>query len=216
MLRMGAETIALDILFTEPASNDEDAALREALAAGHTTVLASDIVTTIDDRFEYESILEPVSTLRTPETLIGHPSMVFFGFTYCPDVCPTGLSRIARALRDLGDDASRVDALFVTLDPTRDTPARLREYTRYFHPAIIGLTGDTDRLDRVARLFNVRYAFVGKDTSEHYSMDHTANVYLVDPRGSVSAILRRLPISRCDQSDAVSISMAKARLEPIS
>ena len=139
--------------------------------------------------------------------------VLLFGYTSCPDVCPTGLSRIARALRDLGDDASRVDALFVTLDPTRDTPARLREYTRYFHPAIIGLTGDTDRLDRVARLFNVRYAFVGKDTSEHYSMDHTANVYLVDPRGSVSAILP-YGLPAVALTDALRAAIAAGRAAP--
>jgi protein SCO1/2 len=110
-----------------------------------------------------------------------------FGYTYCPDICPTNLATLAAALRQLGDLADRVQPLFVSLDPGRDTPARLGPYVAYFHPKLIGLTGTPEALKRVADLYRVRYAFAGE--GERYTLDHTASTYIVDPRGNLARIV---------------------------
>jgi cytochrome oxidase Cu insertion factor (SCO1/SenC/PrrC family) len=113
-----------------------------------------------------------------------------FGYTFCPDVCPTGLAIIARALKQLGDDAEQVDALFVSLDPDRDTPEHLQAYTRFFHPRLRGLTGTPEQLAEVAARYRVRYSFVGKGQKEHYSLDHSANLYVIGRDGRLMRMLQ--------------------------
>ena len=119
----------------------------------------------------------------------GRVVIMAFGYTFCPDVCPTGLATIAAALRQLGDDADDVDPLFISLDPERDTPEVLREYAQFFHPRMRGLTGTAEQLRRVAALYRVRYAFVGKGSGPRYTMDHSANLYVVDASGALVRIL---------------------------
>ena len=120
----------------------------------------------------------------------GRVVVIAFGYTFCPDVCPTGLAVIARALRQLGDDAEQVDALFVSLDPDRDTPDHLQAYTRFFHPRLRGLTGTPEELAEVAARYRVRYDFVGKGKKEHYSLDHSANLYVVGRDGRLLRMLQ--------------------------
>ncbi len=112
-----------------------------------------------------------------------------FGYRFCPDVCPTTLATLAAVMRQLGDQAERVQPLFVSLDPDRDTPETLGPFVGYFHPRLIGLTGDAQTLARVAGQYRVRYAFVGKGEREHYSLDHTASVYVLDPGGHLVRIV---------------------------
>ena len=120
----------------------------------------------------------------------GKVVVLSFGYTFCPDVCPTALGTIGTALNRLTEDeVERIDALFVSLDPDRDTPERLREYTRYFHPRLLGLTGSAEQLRSVADRYRVRYDFVGKGEREHYSMDHGASLYLIDAEGKLFRIL---------------------------
>lgn len=119
----------------------------------------------------------------------GKVVVLSFGYTFCPDICPTALATIAQALKELGRDADQVDAMFVSLDPDRDTTERLRSYTEFFHPALMGLTGTADQLSRVADQYKVSYAFVGKGTTERYSMDHSANLYILDTTGKLSSIM---------------------------
>lgn len=119
----------------------------------------------------------------------GRVVVMSFGFTSCPDVCPTALATMAVALEDMGDQAENIDALFVSLDPDRDTPDLLREYTRYFHPRLRGLTGDAGALRQVAQQYRVRYAFVGKGKIDHYTLDHSANLFIIDPAGNLSRIV---------------------------
>lgn len=119
----------------------------------------------------------------------GRVVVMAFGYTYCPDVCPTGLATIASALRQIGEDANQVDALFISLDPERDTPQVLHEYTHFFDPRMRGLTGSADELRRVADLYRVRYEFVGKGKWDRYTLDHSANLYVVDRSGSLIRIL---------------------------
>lgn len=115
--------------------------------------------------------------------------MVSFGYTFCPDICPTALATIAAAMRELGSQSNQVQPLFITLDPERDTPEKLASYVRWFHPSIIGLTGTAEELKQLAERYRVRYSFVGKGEKEHYTLDHSANLYLIDQEGKLSGIL---------------------------
>lgn len=124
----------------------------------------------------------------------GKPFLVFFGFTRCPDVCPTTLLDITEVMKSLGPDADRTAALFITVDPQRDTAAALKDYLSSFDPHVRGLTGDPAALAAVAKEYRVYYKKVPLDGGD-YTMDHTAIVYLMDKDGHfVSPFnLRRKP-----------------------
>ncbi len=118
----------------------------------------------------------------TEQDMKGKPFLVFFGFTHCPDVCPTTLFDVSEVLRSLGPDADRAGALFITVDPERDTAAALKDYLASFDPHLRGLTGDADALATVAKEYRVYYKKVPLDGGD-YTMDHTAIVYLMDKDG---------------------------------
>ena len=115
--------------------------------------------------------------------LRGKWSAVFFGYTYCPDVCPTTLAALGQAVSDLGPDASRFQVVFITIDPERDTPAALKAYlaSATFPKGARGLTGSPRQIAAVTRAYHVYYQKVPQGAS--YSMDHSAVVYLMDPMG---------------------------------
>lgn len=117
-----------------------------------------------------------------PKRLLGRPSMVFFGYTFCPDVCPTTLADISEWLEDLGPDAKGMNVVFISVDPERDTPEAMAEYVAAFHPKIRGWTGSSEDVARAASDFRVTYKKVPIDDGE-YSMDHTASVILFDATG---------------------------------
>lgn len=117
-----------------------------------------------------------------PETLIGRASMVFFGFTYCPDVCPTTLSDITVWLDAMGEDAEQLNVIFITVDPERDTADVLAEYVGYFHPSIRGWTGSRTQIARTAQGFRVFYERAPAPGGD-YTMNHTASVFLFDATG---------------------------------
>lgn len=117
-----------------------------------------------------------------PETLIGQPSLVFFGFTFCPDVCPTTLSDISDWLDALGEDADRLNVVFITVDPERDTVQSMAEYVGYFHPVIRGWTGAPEEIAEAASGFRARYEKVATDGGD-YTMNHTASVFLFNANG---------------------------------
>jgi protein SCO1/2 len=118
----------------------------------------------------------------TEQDFKGRPFLVFFGFTHCPDVCPTALFEISEILRALGPDAERTRALFITVDPERDTPAVMKDYLSSFDPHLTGLTGDPAALAAVAKAYRVYYKKVPLDQGG-YTMDHTAIIYLMDKQG---------------------------------
>ena len=122
----------------------------------------------------------------TEKDLKGRPFLVFFGFTHCPDVCPTALFEISEVLRQLGPDAEKTRALFVTVDPERDTPEKLKEYLSSFDPRLIGLTGDPDAVARMLKTYRA-YARKVPTDGGGYTMDHTALVYLMDKQGNFVA-----------------------------
>ncbi|MEO7246901.1 MAG: SCO family protein [Novosphingobium sp.] len=133
--------------------------------------------------------------------------IVYFGYTFCPDACPTdvavtikGLNRFAKAAPAL---ASRVQPLFITIDPARDTPARVGEFAAFFSPTMIGLTGKPDEIDRAAKAFAVYHAR-GKDMPGGYVMDHSRIAYLFDPGGKP---ITMLPIDK--GADAVAEELTK-------
>lgn len=112
----------------------------------------------------------------------GHYMLVYFGYTYCPDVCPTELATISRAIDLLGTDAARVTPIFITVDPARDTPKVLAEYHQNFHPSFVMLTGSADEIAAAAKAYRVYYAKAGEDDQD-YLMDHSSFVYLMDEDG---------------------------------
>ena len=112
----------------------------------------------------------------------GKPFLVFFGFTHCPDVCPTALFEISETLRRLGPDADKARALFITVDPERDTPEKLKQYLSSFDPRIVGLTGTPDEIAAVTKTYKV-YAKKVPTEGGDYTMDHSAIVYLMDRQG---------------------------------
>lgn len=118
----------------------------------------------------------------TDTDFAGKPFLVFFGFTHCPDVCPTALFEMSEVLNRLGPDAARTAALFITVDPERDTPELLKTYVSNFNPAIRGLTGSVDEVMETARRYRAYARKVPREGGD-YSMDHTAVVYLMDKEG---------------------------------
>jgi len=121
---------------------------------------------------------------RTERDFRGQLMLIYFGFTYCPDVCPTDLQAIGLAMDRLGADSAKVQPLFVTVDPERDTPAHLAEYVRQFDPRLIGLTGSAEAIRKAADAYKVYYARVDLNKDAGYTVDHTAFIYLMDRDGN--------------------------------
>ncbi|HWA79670.1 MAG TPA: SCO family protein [Acetobacteraceae bacterium] len=119
----------------------------------------------------------------TDASFRGRWMLVYFGYTSCPDVCPTELATIAAALHDLGADADRVAALFITVDPARDTPKVLAAYVRLFDRRLIGLTGTPAQIAATARAYRAYYQKVASGDRNAYHMDHSSFIYLMGPDG---------------------------------
>jgi protein SCO1/2 len=122
---------------------------------------------------------------RTLADFKGKAVVMFFGYTQCPDVCPTTMMELAGVMKELGPLADRVQVLFVTIDPARDTPALLAQYVPAFDPRFLGLYGDAAATDKVAKEFKVFYQKVPGKTPGSYTMDHTAGSYVFDPQGNI-------------------------------
>lgn len=131
---------------------------------------------------------DPQGQWRTLSEFKGRVVLLFFGFTQCPDVCPTALARAAEVMHLLGDDAARLQVIFVSVDPERDTPALLRDYTAAFHPSFLGLRGSPEATAATARDFKVFYRQV--PTGSSYTLDHTALSYAYDPAGRLRLAIR--------------------------
>lgn len=126
----------------------------------------------------------------TDATFRGRWMLIYFGYTYCPDVCPTELQTIAAALDQMGAQADKIVPIFITVDPDRDTPAHMAEYVKLFHDRLIGLTGTTEQVAAAAKTFRVYYAKTQSKTASDYLMDHSSFVYLVGPDGQFRALLK--------------------------
>jgi protein SCO1/2 len=127
-------------------------------------------------------LTDQAGQLVTDKTLQGKPTLMFFGFTHCPDICPTSLFEISEVLRAMGTDADRVNALFVSVDPERDTAPVMKDYLSSFDPHLKGLTGNPDAVAKVISDYRV-YAKKVPLKDGDYTMDHTALIYLMDRNG---------------------------------
>ena len=120
----------------------------------------------------------------TDQDYRGRYTLVFFGYTSCPDICPAGLQLMAGALDKLGAKAERITPIFISVDPQRDTPEKLAAYLKNFDPRLVGLTGTPDEIAAVAKAYKVYYAKVpSKERPDDYTMDHTSIIYVMDPKG---------------------------------
>lgn len=128
--------------------------------------------------------------MRSLSDFKGKAVVVFFGYTQCPDVCPTTMSEMAAVMQQLGPLADRVQVLFVTVDPERDTPELLSRYVPSFDPRFLGLVGDKEQTERIAKEFRVFYQKVQGKQAGSYTMDHTAGSYVFDPQGRLRLFVR--------------------------
>lgn len=148
----------------------------------------------------FDQRIPPGSTIGGPFQLVnqdgaavtdasykGKYLLIYFGYTYCPDVCPTGLQSMAHALDQLGAEVSKVQPLYITIDPARDTPSKIKEYIGSFHPQIVGLTGTPEQIAAVAKAYQVYYAKSAQVDEQDYLMDHSSRIYLMDPNGKLVA-----------------------------
>ncbi|WP_323017784.1 SCO family protein [Castellaniella sp.] len=135
------------------------------------------------------SMTDHSGALRTLADFKGKVLLVFFGYTQCPDVCPTAMAQAAQALELLGEQAAKVQVIMISVDPARDTPDILSAYMQAFDPSFIGLTGTPEQLDKTARSFKAFYAKEPGPTPEQYAMNHSAAFYLMDQDGEARALL---------------------------
>jgi cytochrome oxidase Cu insertion factor (SCO1/SenC/PrrC family) len=122
-------------------------------------------------------------TRRTDADFRGKLMLVYFGFTYCPDICPTDLLQMALAVDQLGPAGEMVQPVFITVDPERDTPEHLKQYVPLFHPRFVGLTGDAIAIRAAARAYRVYYKKVEREDRSDYTVDHSAFIYLMGRDG---------------------------------
>lgn len=129
--------------------------------------------------------------MRTLADFKGKVVVLFIGYTHCPDVCPTTMAELSQALHELGPDAAaRVQVLFVSVDPARDTPEVLAQYVHAFNPSFVGLRPNDEQLGRFAKDFRVYYAKASGKTPDGYTMDHTAASYVFDAAGKLRLFVR--------------------------
>lgn len=136
--------------------------------------------------FVLQSADGPIDT----KALRGNVLLVFFGYTHCPDVCPASLAAGAQALVALSTtERAKTRLIMVSVDPERDTPARLKEYANFFHTGMVGVTGTPEQIAAVASSYGAGYLKQPADAQGNYAVDHTANTYLVGPDGKLAAII---------------------------
>lgn len=121
----------------------------------------------------------------------GKVVLIYFGYTWCPDICPTNLSMMSGALSQLDEaERTRVQGIFISVDPERDTLKRLDSYTKYFHPSILGITGTSGEIRELANRYGAAYQKVAQESATSYVVDHSSETYVVDPAGK---LVERLP-----------------------
>nr|WP_244627896.1 SCO family protein [Lentilitoribacter sp. Alg239-R112] len=124
----------------------------------------------------------------TEAVLSGKPSAVFFGFTHCPEVCPTTLYELSGWLDALGEDGKDINSFFITVDPERDSPEVMKSYVENFTDRIIGITGNPDEIFKLAKSWHVYWKRVPLDDGD-YTLDHTASIFLVDAKGNFKSTI---------------------------
>ncbi|RTZ45439.1 SCO family protein [Candidimonas sp. SYP-B2681] len=119
----------------------------------------------------------------------GKVALVFFGYTQCPDVCPTAMAELSQTMELLGPDAAKVQVIMISVDPARDTPEVLSAYVQAFNPSFVGLTGTPEQLNKTAKSFKAYYAKSSGGTAEQYGMDHASSFYVLDQDGEARVLI---------------------------
>ena len=163
----------------DDAATKQEASLKAAPNASASAATLPPSTLAIGGPFE---LIDTKGHKVTQNDLLGKPSALFFGYTYCPDICPTTLAELTRLMKELGPDADKLNVVFVTIDPARDTAGELATYLSSFDPRIRGLTGTAAQIATIAKAYHVYYARVAGE-GRNYSMDHTATVYLMNAKG---------------------------------
>ncbi len=136
-------------------------------------------------------ILNSASGSVSLESMRGKVVVLYFGYTMCPDVCPTSLALLASALNGLSkDELKQVKALFISVDPDRDGLERLQSYAAFFHPSIQGVTGTDEQLAAIAKQYGAAYKKTKEDSAMDYVVDHTADLYLIDQQGKLRGSIK--------------------------
>lgn len=173
----------------------------------------------------HQAVYRGEADIRSDFTLINHEGqtvtqndysgrwqLVFFGFTNCPDICPTTLAYMGSTLDQLGPDAGQVAPLFVTVDPERDTPEVLKDYVANFHPRLIGLTGSTAQVAAAADAFKVYHEKLSDEAaSEGYVMAHAGHIYLMAPDGRFEAVFLESAQPAEEMAEQISMRIAKGK-----
>jgi len=139
----------------------------------------------------------------------GDVVLLYFGYTYCPDVCPTTLLNLSAVLEDLGDKAKHIRVLFVTVDPDRDTVPVLKDYVKAFAPQVVGLRGDADQLAALAKRYRVSYSVAPESGDQPYTVTHSSAIYAFDRTGKVRLLISSMAT---DKPDTVGVEADLARL----
>ncbi len=126
----------------------------------------------------------------TEKTYAGQYKLMYFGFTFCPAICPTELSKMTAALNVLGEDAKKIQPIFVTVDPERDTVQKMKSYVELFHPSLVGLTGTPDQISSMLKSYKIFAAKVDDPNLTEYTMDHSSFIYLMAPDGRLLHIFK--------------------------
>ena len=128
------------------------------------------------------------NTIFTHHDLENTYHLIYFGFTYCPAICPTELQKITAALNELGEQAKDILPIFISIDPERDTVKKMKDYVDFFHPSLIGLTGTKDQIEKVKKLYKVYAAKAQDENATDYTMDHSSYIYFIGHDGQLIKI----------------------------
>lgn len=180
--------IALSALLALGACDRQEGGLASMLSPAKPAFKNTDI-TGLDYAKDF-ALPDHNGKMRTLADFKGKAVVVFFGYTQCPDVCPTTMAEMATVMKELGPLANKVQVLFITIDPERDTPELLAKYVPAFDPRFLGLSGDKAAIEKVAKEFRVFYQKVPGKTPGSYTMDHTAGSYVFDPQGRIRLFVR--------------------------
>lgn len=126
----------------------------------------------------------------TQDDFKGKYRLIYFGFTYCPAICPTELQKITSVLNQLGDKGTQIQPIFVTVDPERDTPAVMKQYISLFHPRLVGLSGSQAQIDIAKKAYKIYANKVQDETMSDYTMDHSSFIYFIDPEDTLLRIFK--------------------------
>ena len=187
-LRLSLSVLSL-LFFCVGCNNQSASDAAPAIAeGGKNTFLNSDITGAPYAR-DF-SLTDHNGSKKSLKDFRGKIVVVFFGYTHCPDVCPATLWELATALKKMGESAKKIQVLFITLDPTRDTPALLAQYVPSFNPTFLGLSGSAEDIAKTAKEFKIFYQSAPSASDKNYTIDHTAGTYIFDQNGRIRLFAR--------------------------